>query len=72
MASLGLGISAVSFQLDSALVIKWLRGSSLVPWSLCSWWQDIRENMDLLVSKDRIYREANAAADYMASLGLQF
>ncbi|OVA17169.1 hypothetical protein BVC80_1305g10 [Macleaya cordata] len=65
-----MGINRIAVRVDSKLVASWFHFRGDIPWSLARWWLDIREatnGMDLIVA--HVYRDLNAAADFMATLG---
>ncbi|OVA07076.1 hypothetical protein BVC80_5143g4 [Macleaya cordata] len=65
-----ISISKIQVNVDSKLVVDWFHNKCQVPWTLLHWWQKIRElaeGLDLTVV--HVYRELNALADFMASLG---
>ncbi|OVA13862.1 Ribonuclease H domain [Macleaya cordata] len=64
-------IRNIVVRVDSHLVASWFHAKGEIPWSLQRWWHRIRElsqNLNLFVA--HVYRELNAPADSMASLGL--
>ncbi|OVA06142.1 hypothetical protein BVC80_1635g16 [Macleaya cordata] len=68
---LELGFSRIVSQSDSALVCGWYRNRDSVPWSLNLWWIalfDVFKRVDHTVT--HVFREANSAANFMASLGI--
>ncbi|OVA12413.1 Ribonuclease H domain [Macleaya cordata] len=66
-----MGIRRIEVRVDSRLVASWFHYKCEIPWSLLRWWLMIRELaqvLDLVVG--HVYREVNAPADFMASLGM--
>ncbi|OVA15314.1 Ribonuclease H domain [Macleaya cordata] len=64
-------IRNIAVRVDSHLVASWFHAKGEIPWSLQRWWHRIRElsqNLNLFVA--HVYRELNAPADSMASMGL--
>ncbi|OVA09796.1 hypothetical protein BVC80_1759g13 [Macleaya cordata] len=65
-----LGIINFIVKVNSKLVADWFNRRGRIPWHISHWWLKIRdatENMH--INLRHIYRELNAPADCMASLG---
>ncbi|OVA03243.1 ZF-HD homeobox protein [Macleaya cordata] len=66
-----LGITNFIVRVDSNLVAGWYNQTFSIPWHLSHWWQKIRSATDNQhINLRHNYRELNAPADCMASLGL--
>ncbi|OVA03985.1 Ribonuclease H domain [Macleaya cordata] len=65
-----IGVSRIAVRVDSKLVASWFHYNYKIPWTILRWWNRIRDLahcLDLVVG--HVYRELNAPADAMASLG---
>ncbi|KAF5471137.1 hypothetical protein F2P56_011600 [Juglans regia] len=65
-----LGFSNVVVEMDSLLVITLLRAGRCSLWYLDDFWEEIQSLILVLnIQILHVFREANAAADYLARLG---
>ncbi|OVA14626.1 hypothetical protein BVC80_1815g26 [Macleaya cordata] len=64
-------INRIAVRVDSNLVESWYHCKGDSPWSLARWWLKIREvTQDLDIVVAHVYRELNAPADFMATMGI--
>ncbi|OVA16383.1 Ribonuclease H domain [Macleaya cordata] len=68
---LDIGITRIAVRVDSSLVAAWYHCKKDIQWSLAYWWLKIREvTQDLNIVAGHVYRELNALADFMATMGI--
>lgn len=67
-----LGISNLEIELDSLLIVNWLKQGLCGLWYLFNYWEEIQRYLaEMFVTIQHVYRECNAAANFLALLGAE-
>lgn len=65
-----LGFDNIILELDSLLVVKWLKDGKCSLWYLEDFWEEISEILSQLNFQfQHVFREGNMAADFLARMG---